>query len=96
MRSGHWLAPRHVALLEVVDKLHRLLTLGLTNRFENTRLGNPAEIVVDGRLSTRGNHLESDGARKDVGVIEPSADSVGGDAALIVAVGGLVERIDRG
>ena len=39
----------HVAFLEVVDELHRLRALGLPHCFENTRLGNPAEIVIDGR-----------------------------------------------
>ena len=85
----------HVAFLEVVDELHRLLALCLANGLENARFGDPAEIVVDGRPPAHCCHVESDGAGKDVGVIEPSY-AVRGDAALIVAVGGLVERIDRG
>jgi len=80
----------------VVDELHRLLALYLAHGLENARFGDPAEIVVDGRLPAHCCHVEADGAGKNVGVIEPSAYAVGGDAALIVAVGGLVERIDCG
>ena len=73
-----------------------MLALCLAHRFENARLGDPAEIVVDGRLPAHCCHVESDGASKNVGVVEPSADAMRGDAALIVAVGGLIERVDRG
>jgi hypothetical protein len=39
----------HVALLQMVDELRGLLALGLAHGFENARLGDAAEIVVDGR-----------------------------------------------
>ena len=63
--------PRHVAFLEVVDELHRLLALYLAHGLENARFGDPAEIVVDGRLPTHCCHVKSDGTGKNVGVIEP-------------------------
>ena len=86
----------HIAFLEVVDELYRWLALRLAHGFENTRLGDPAEIVVGGRLPAHCCHVESDGAGEDVGVIEPLPDAVGGDPAVIVAVGRLIKRIDRG
>ena len=70
--------------------------LRLAHGLENTRLGDPAEIVVGGRLPAYGCHVESDGAGEDVGLIEPLPDAVGGDPAVIVAVRRLIKRIDRG
>ena len=58
-------ASGHVAFLEVVDELYRLLALRLPHGFENTRLGDPAEIVVGGRPPAHCYHVESDGAGED-------------------------------
>src|SRR5450755_1641352 len=40
----------HVAFLEVVDELYRLLALCLAHRIENAGLGDATEIIVDGRF----------------------------------------------
>ena len=76
----------------MVDQLRRRLAFCFPNRLENAGLGDTAEIVVDGWLPAGLDHVEPDGARQDIGLVEPSANAVGGDPALIVAVGRLVER----
>jgi hypothetical protein len=81
--------------LEVVDQPRRLLALGLVHGFENAGLGDATEIVVDGRLPTGCHHVESDGTSQDIGLAEPLANTMRGDAALVVAIGRLMERVDR-
>ena len=78
----------HVAFLEVVDELHRLIALGFAHRFENAGLGDATEIVVNGRLP-----VESDGTSKDIGLSEPLADTLRGDTALIIAVRRLIGQL---
>ena len=45
----------------MVDELRRLLALGLAHGFEDARLRNPAEIVIDGRRPAGGGQVEIDG-----------------------------------
>src|SRR5215472_10813463 len=78
----------------MIDELSRRLALCLTNRLEDAGLGDTAEIVVDRGLPAGLDHVEPDGASQHVGLVEPSLDAMGGDAALVVAVGRLVERVD--
>ena len=61
---------RHVGLLEMVDELRRLLALRLPHRFEDARLRNPAEIIVDGRGPAGRRHVEVHRAGQRVGVSE--------------------------
>src|SRR3979490_2063430 len=72
---------RHVTLLEMVDELRRRLALGLAHRFENTGLGDPTEIIVDARRPTCRDPVEADRTRQDIGLVEPAADAMRGDAA---------------
>ena len=53
----------HVAFLQMVDELRRRLALGLAHRLENARLGDTAEIVVDGRPPARASTMSSPTAR---------------------------------
>ena len=85
----------HVTFLEVVDQPRRLLALGLVHGFENAGLGDATEIVVDGRFPAHCCHVESDGTSQDIGLVEPTANTMRGDAALVVAIGRLMERVDR-
>ena len=63
----------HVGLLQMVDELRRLLALGFAHRFEDARLRNPAEIVVDGRTPAGRRHVEVDGP----GQLSPCANAPG-------------------
>jgi hypothetical protein len=65
------------------------------HRLQNARLGDPAEIVVDGGSPASPHHVQTDSAGQYVGLVEPRADAMSGDAALIVAVGRLIEGVDR-
>ena len=85
----------HIGFLEVVDKLNGLLALCLAHRIENAGLGDSAEIVVDGRFPACCHHVESDGTSQDIGLVEPAANTMRGDVTLIIAIGRLVERVDR-
>jgi hypothetical protein len=79
----------------MVDQLRRRLALGLPHGIQNTRLGNPAEIVVDGRSPAGLHHVEPDRARQHIGLVETRANAMGGDATLIVAIGWLMDGVDR-
>ena len=61
---------RHVGLLEMVDQLRRRLALRLPHRFEDARLRNPAEIIVDGRGPAGRRHVEVHRAGQRVGMSE--------------------------
>src|SRR6516164_11834458 len=78
----------------MVDELSRRLTFCLPNRVENARLGDTAEIVVDRRLPAGLDHVEPDGTGQHIGLLQPGSDAMGGDTALIVAVGRLKESVD--
>jgi hypothetical protein len=56
----------------MVDQLGRRLAFRISNSFENARLGDPAEIVVDGWSPPGLDHVEPDGARQDIGLLCPS------------------------
>jgi hypothetical protein len=43
----------HLPFLEVVQELGGMVALGLADRFENARLGDAAEVVVDRRPPAR-------------------------------------------
>ena len=86
---------RHVAFLQMVDELRRRLALGLAHRFENAGLGDAAEIVVDGRPPARCTMSRPTARASRSAWSSRVLDAVGGDAALIVAVSRLVERVDR-
>ena len=60
----------HVGLLQMIDELRRLLALRLPHRFEDARLRNPAEVIVDGRGPAGRRHVEVHRARQRVGVSE--------------------------
>lgn len=85
----------HVGLLQMVDQLSRRLTLGLAHGLQNARLGDPAEIVVDGRSPASPHHVKLHRARQRISLVETRANAVGRDAALIVAVGRLIDGVDR-
>jgi hypothetical protein len=78
----------------MIDQLRGRLAFCFPNCFEDAGFCDAAEIVVDRWPPSRLNHIESDGPRHDIRVVKPGANAVGGDTALIVAVGGLVERVD--
>ena len=71
------------------------LALGFPHRLQDARLGDPAEIVVDGGLPPRLNHVEADGTCQGVGLVQSRANTVGGNTALIAAARRLVESVDR-
>ena len=84
--------PGHVGLLQMVDEPRRGLAFRLAHRLQDPWFGNAAEIVVD-RWSPAGlDHVEPASARQNVGLIKTRPNAVGGDTALIVAVG--VEGVD--
>ncbi len=58
----------HLALLEMVDQLRRVLALGLPHRLQDARLGDSAEIGVDRRRPARRRHVEVHGLRQHVGM----------------------------
>src|SRR5580704_4689987 len=62
------------------------LAFRFPNGIDNARFGDAAEIVVDGRSPPCQDHVEPDGSRQNIGLVKPSANAVGGDTALIVAV----------
>src|SRR5712672_848821 len=68
----------HLALLEVVDELQGTLALRLTNRFENPRLGDAAEVVVDRRSPANLRHVEIDRTRQAVRLVEATLQAMGG------------------
>ena len=78
----------------MVDQLRGRITFCLPNRFEDAGLCDATEIVVDGRSPSLLRHVES-GSRQDIRVVKPGANGVGGDTALVITVGGFVERVDR-
>jgi hypothetical protein len=45
----------------MLDELSGCLALGLAHGFEDARLRNPSEIIVDARRPARGDHVEIDG-----------------------------------
>lgn len=53
----------HIGLLQMVDQLRRRLALRFPHGFQNTRLGDPAEIVVDGRSPASLHNVEPDRGR---------------------------------
>ena len=63
----------------------RCFALGLAHRFEDARLGHPAEIVVDRRRPTRRRHVETDRASELVRH---------GRCAAVIAVPGLLHGVD--
>jgi phage-related minor tail protein len=67
---------RHVVLLQMLDQARRLRTLGLGDRFENARLGDPAEIILDSWCPARRDHVESHRAGEDMGMVDPACDRV--------------------
>lgn len=79
----------------MVDQLRRRLALGFPHCLQNARLGDPAEIIVDGGLPPRLNHVEADGTCQGVGLVQSRANAVGGDAALIVTASRLIDGVDR-
>jgi len=85
----------HIGLLQMVDQLRGRLAFCFPNRFEDSGFCDAAEIVVDRWSPSHFSHVESDGPRKDIRVVKPGANAVGRDTALIIAVGGLVERVHR-
>lgn len=85
----------HVSLLQVVNQLRGRLTFCFPHRLEDARLGDPAEIVVDGRSPASLHHVERDLARQYISLVETRADTLSGDTALTVAVGRLIDSVDR-
>ena len=65
----------------MVDQLRRRIAFRFPNGLQNARLGDTAEIVVDGWSPPGLDHVEPDGARQDIGLVEPAADAMRGDAA---------------
>ena len=62
---------RHVALLQMVDQPNHLLAPGFTHRFEDARLGDPAQVVGSSGLPTCLCHIEADGAGDMIGERDP-------------------------
>ena len=85
----------HISLLQVIDQLRGRLASCFSYRLQNARFGDPAEIVVDGGSPASLHHVEADSAGQHLGLVEPRADAMSRDAALIVAVGRLIEGIYR-
>ncbi len=56
----------HVAFLEVIDQPDRILAPRLTHRFEDARLGDPAEVILGRRSPARLDHIEANGLREPV------------------------------
>src|ERR1700730_2254151 len=84
----------HLALLEMVDELGSGLALGLTNRFEDAALGDAAEIIVDRRSPANLRHVEIDGSRQAICLIEAPPRAMGSHAGAAMAVDLLEQRID--
>src|SRR5215472_10679412 len=62
----------------MIDELRGRFALRLPHRFEDARLRNTAEIVVDSRPPTGGRHVEVDGARHRVGMSKAPRAAVPG------------------
>src|SRR5882724_12270763 len=84
----------HFALLEVVDELHGALALRLANRFEDPRLGDAAEVVVDRRPPANLRHVEIDRPRQPIRLIEATLQAMGGHAGSAMAIDLLEQHID--
>ncbi len=85
---------RHVRLLQMVDELRRLLAVRLAHRFEDTRLGDAAEIILDRWPPTGVDHVEPDGPCEAVSLGETMLDAVNGETGTAIAIAFLVERVD--
>src|SRR6266849_4239314 len=83
----------HVSLLQMVDQLRRRLAFRFSNGLKNARLGDTAEIVVDGWSPPGLDHVEPDGVRQDIGLVKSSANAVRRDPALIGAASRLIEGV---
>jgi hypothetical protein len=60
----------HVGLLEIVNQLRGLLAIRLADGLKDSSLGHAAEIVVHRGNPAGGDHVEADGAGKDIGMGE--------------------------
>src|SRR5712671_747901 len=77
----------------MVDQLRRRLAFRFSNGLKNARLGDTAEIVVDGWSPPGLDHVEPDGVRQDIDLVESSANAVRRDTALIGAVNRLIKGV---
>jgi hypothetical protein len=58
------------------------LALGLADRFEDAALGDAAKIVVDRRPPAGFHHVEIDGARQTIGLLDTPAARRAADTPL--------------
>ena len=70
---------RHVALLQMVDELRGLFARALAHGFEDARLGDAAEIVVDRWRPADLHHVEPDRAGQPVGLSETALQAHAGE-----------------
>ncbi len=78
----------------MVDELRGLFARTLAHRFQNTRLGDPPEIVADRGPPADLDHVEIRRARQPVGLGEPHVQRVLRDAVAAIGVRLLVKRVD--
>src|SRR5690349_19596177 len=76
----------------MLDELGLALALGFPHRHQNAWLGDPAEIVLDGRDLSGRDHVESDGLGESVGMAHPTRTLV---PRLVNCVDGLTDAVRK-